>query len=85
MYEKEANMIKYILHENKYDNSIINQFSKIKSKEEICNAKKKERKTLLYIDCVLVRPVDGCIATETCRHSQYRNSSIIYVLLCFRR
>ena len=39
---------------------------------------------LLYLDCVLVRPDDGCVATETCRHSQYRNSSIIYAL-CFRR
>jgi len=38
----------------------------------------------LYLDCVLVRPDDGCIATETCRHSQYRNSLFIYVLLCFR-
>jgi len=28
---------------------------------------------------------DGCIATEKCRHSQYRNSSIIYALLCFTR
>jgi hypothetical protein len=41
MYEKEANTIKYILQKNKYDSSIINQFSKIKSKEEIHNAKKK--------------------------------------------
>jgi len=39
---------------------------------------------LLYLDCVLVWPDDCCIATETCRHSQYRNSSVIYVLLCFR-
>jgi len=27
---------------------------------------------LLYLDCVLVRPDDGYIATETCRHSEYR-------------
>ena len=39
----------------------------------------------LYLDCVLVWPDGGCIGTETCCRSQYRNSSIIYVLLCFRR
>ena len=40
--------------------------------------------TLFYLDCVSVRPDDGCMATETCRHSQYKNFSKIYVLLCFR-
>jgi hypothetical protein len=33
---------------------------------------------LLYLDFVLVRPDDGCIATETCRRSEYRECPTRY-------